>query len=278
MKPTIKIGEKQRIYTETCSIDGTVVDIQSIDTDTQKGTLVTYSIDNYGVTNGFYVPDGTVLESQIANRRNRSGMPKEHVYKFANDFKWNLYGENVDTQKRIVNAYVVNFDKWRKQGRGLYIYSKEKGSGKTMLSCCIANEILKRNDISAKFISMPEYIELVKAKTEAEKERKEQILNAALLIVDDIGTVSNEKEWIDNAIFHLVNRRHENLLPTIYTSNIECEKLKCDDRISSRIYEDTTPILMPEISIRKQKADEENRRFIKSILDDMGDDDETVFE
>ena len=277
MQPTIKIGDKQRITTETCSIDGTVVEVQPIETDAQKGTLVTYRVDNYGITNGFYIPDGTVLETQIANRRNRSGMPKEHVYKVAKDFKWNLYDENLEVQKGIVNAYVVNFDKWKKQGRGLYIYSKEKGSGKTMLSCCIANEILKRNDISAKFISMPEYIELVKTKTETGKEIINQILDAMLLIVDDIGSVSNEKEWIDNAIFRLVNRRHENLLPTIYTSNIECENLKCDDRISSRIYEDTIPVVMPEVSIRRKKADAERRAFLKSVMDETNESDESVF-
>ncbi len=36
-----------------------------------------------------------------------------------------------------------------------------KGSGKTMLACCIVNEVLKEFDIPVKFISMPEYIELV---------------------------------------------------------------------------------------------------------------------
>lgn len=59
------------------------------------------------------------------------------------------------------NAFVKRFDMFRKHGSGLYIYSDTKGSGKTMLACCIVNEVLKEFDIPVKFISMPEYIELV---------------------------------------------------------------------------------------------------------------------
>ena len=56
-----------------------------------------------------------------------------------------------------------------------------------MLSCCIANEVLKSHDIPVKFISMPEYIELVKDKGEAAKTKITAVMDAVLLIVDDIG-------------------------------------------------------------------------------------------
>ncbi len=266
MSQKIKVGDRQQIVTENYSGEGTVTDITKIDSKSQKGLLVTYRLERYGQANAFFYPEQSILETQFEGRRNRSGMPKEHVYKFAKDFNWSLYGEDVEAQKKLVNAFVINFNQFRKQGRGLYIYSKEKGSGKTMLSCCILNEILKKHDIPVKFISMPEYIELVKSKTETAKEQVEQILECVLLVIDDIGTTVNNQEWIANTIFRLVNRRHENLLPTIYTSNMDIEDLKCDERVISRIYEDTLPIIMPEVSIRRKNADKHKKEFLRNVL------------
>ena len=107
---------------------------------------------------------------------------------------------------------------------------------------------------------------MVSRRSEESKEILDSLLDASLLIVDDIGAVNDEKGWMSNAIFRLVNRRHENLLPTIYTSNLEISELKCGERTSSRIYEDTYPIMMPEVSIRKIKADESKQKFLSEIF------------
>ena len=230
------------------------------------GLLIDYEIENYGETNSFFVSDGQILDTQIDSRRARSGMPKEYAYKTGKDFAWSRYGEDVQFQKNVTNAFVWRFDEFRKQGRGLYIHSKTKGSGKTMLACCITNEVLKRHDIPVKFISMPEYIELVRDKNEGARERVQALMDAVLLVVDDIGTTSDDKEWISNSIFRLVNRRHENLLPTIYTSNVPILELKCDERITSRIYEDAISIAMPEISIRREKADLDHKEFLEKVM------------
>ena len=230
------------------------------------GLFIDYEIENYGETNSFFASDGQILDTQIDSRRARSGMPKEYAYKTGKDFLWSRYGEDVYFQKNVTNAFVGRFDEFRKQGRGLYIYSKTKGSGKTMLACCITNEVLKRHDIPVKFISMPEYIELVRDKNEGARERVQALMDAVLLVVDDIGTTSDDKEWISNSIFRLVNRRHENLLPTIYTSNVPILALKCDERITSRIYEDAISIAMPEISIRREKADQDHKEFLAKVM------------
>lgn len=193
-------------------------------------------------------------------------MPKEYVYKTGRDFDWSIYRDDTTYQKKVVNAFVMRFNEFRKQGRGLYLYSSTKGSGKTMLACCVANEILKTHDIPVKFVSMPEYIELVRDKNEGAKEKINALMDAVLLIVDDIGTTADDKGWISDAIFRLVNRRHENLLPTIYTSNVKIDDLKCDERSTSRIYEDSIPVIMPEESIRRKKADESKNVFLAEVM------------
>lgn len=54
-------------------------------------------------------------------------------------------------------------------------------------------------------------------------------MNTGLLIVDDIGATKEDKDWISDAIYRLVNRRYENMLPTIYTSSLGIPYI-CDAR------------------------------------------------
>lgn len=264
---TVKPGDLHHITTGSYSGEAIVKRVSSIQTNSQMGLLVDYEIENYGETNDFYIPADGILAAQSDSRRMRSWMPKELIYKSGKDFMWTQYGEDVAFQKQVSNAFVKRFDAFRKEGRGLYIYSNTKGSGKTMLACCIANEVLNMNDIPVKFISMPEYIELVRDKSEEAKEKINAVLEAVLLIADDIGA-TGDNDWISNAVFRLVNRRHENLLPTIYTSNVPIEDLKYDDRIISRIYEDSIPVMMPEISIRKMKADKYRQEFLNQVIEE----------
>ena len=51
-----------------------------------------------------------------------------------------------------------------------------------MIACAVANEILKAHDISVKFISVTDYIELVKAKDDVSRGNVKYILEAGLLI------------------------------------------------------------------------------------------------
>jgi len=213
-------------------------------------------------TQGIFVEDGIILDSQLSERRGRSGMPLEYVYCTGKNIDWGKYGsENITPQKNIVNAFVTNFKKFQCEGRGLYFYSDTKGSGKTMIACAVANEILKTHDISVKFINVTDYIELVKSKDDASRERINSILEAGLLILDDVGAQVENKEWITTALFRLIDRRYTNHYPTIFTSNVRMEDLKTDPRIADRIYAVSVPVMMPEINVRKQIADNSTRRF-----------------
>ena len=194
-------------------------------------------------------------------------MPVEYVYCTGKSIDWGKYGtENITPQKNIVNAFVINFRAFQREGRGLYFYSSTKGSGKTMIACAVANEILKSNDISVKFIGVTDYVELVKERDENSREYLKSILEAGLLILDDVGAQVENKDWITTALFRLIDRRYVNHLPTIFTSNIRMEDLKTDPRISDRIYAVSVPVIMPEINVRRQTADSHTKEFLKSIL------------
>ena len=250
---------------------GTVKNIEQIETNSMKGLLLTAQLEGYGMTQPFYESGSFVLAGQIDERRNNSGMPTKYMSKTGKDFKFDIYGEDTTTQKALCNAYIQNF-KSGIRGTGLYIYSETPGSGKTFLTCCIGNEILKKQDISLKFITMADFIELSfkASKIDEDWDKLRSIREATLLILDDLGA-NNTKASIDNALFSLVDYRNKNNLPTIYTSNLSREGLKekFNDRVVSRIFDNTIPLSMPEKSIRDELSEKMVGKRLAEILSNL---------
>lgn len=223
-----------------------------------------YDIENYGQTSYTTNP----LYSGGGFRRARSMMPFEYIDKTAKDFKWDVYGgKESEENTKIVNAFVVNYEEFQKRGKGIYLYSDTRGSGKTMLACCMVNEVIERHDISVKFISILDYLELTKKSYSslADKEEKDSIMHTRILILDDMG-VEVSKDWVNTTLYHLINFRYSNKLITIITSNVSIEDLKVDGRIKDRLNAMCIPLHMPEISIRSQQARQENMEFLKSVM------------
>lgn len=222
-----------------------------------------YNIENYGEAEYLMIKGRTDGEF----RKVRAMIPFEFIGKLPQDFDWNLYKCNTDIQKRIANGFIINFDKCQKAGKGLYIFSKTKGSGKTLLASCLLNKLIDTRPINAKFITALDLIELTKKgfKHESCNEEVDSIFNTRLLVLDDLGVQMN-REWTETVLYRLVNHRKVNKLVTIFTSNIPVNELKIDDRISDRIFEITVPLNLPEVPIRNMKAKEENTEFIKEIM------------
>lgn len=268
MRMALRVGDKQQTFMSSSWGLATVIRVEEVKTETRSGLMVYHRYEDVGYdTQGIFVEDGVVLDSQFSERRGRSGIPPEYVYCMGRSVDWGKYGsENMEPQKKIVNAFVTNFNAFRREGRGLYLYSHTKGSGKTMIACSVANEILKIHDISVKFINEADYIELVRARDDVSRETVKSIFEAGLLILDDIGAQDTGKDWITTALFRLVDRRYTNHLPTIFTSNVRMEDLKTDSRITDRIYAVSVPVIMPEVNVRNQIADRHTKEFLKNIL------------
>lgn len=263
----VKVGDRQQTSMSSFWGLATVTKVEEIKTETLSGLLVYHEYKDVGYsTQAIFLDDGTVLDSRLDERRSRSGMPHEYVYCTGRSINWGYYHEDVAAQKNIINAFVINFAMFQREGRGLYFYSDTKGSGKTMIACAVANEILKTHDISVKFISVTDYIELVKAKDDASRENIKAILEAGLLILDDVGSQAENKEWITGALFRLIDRRYTNHYPTIFTSNVRMEDLKTDPRISDRIYAVSVPVIMPEVNVRRKIADKHTKEFIRTVM------------
>ena len=61
-----------------------------------------------------------------------------------------------------MNHFIDHFSDWSNRGKGLYIFSGTKGTGKTLLSCVIANELMALYGIRVKFVLISDLISQIK--------------------------------------------------------------------------------------------------------------------
>ncbi len=210
-----------------------------------------------------------VTPKETEFRRIRAMMPFEFLNMIAKDFCWSKYKSDIADAKKMVNQYIMQYEQFRNKGIGLYIYSGTKGSGKTMLACCLINEIAKRYKGSIKFINVLDFLDMTKKGFNGESEENAYIRKAGLLVLDDIG-VQMSKEWIDTVFYQLINDRYVNRLPTVYTSNVPIESLRMDDRITDRIESTTFVVKLPEESVRRNIRAQEKQEFLKKIENALG--------
>lgn len=212
----------------------------------------------------FFLPDNKITCDESEFRRIRSMMPFEFMDCTGKDFDWNIYKTDAEQQKGLVSSYIMNFEKFKANGMGLYIYSGVKGSGKTLLSCCLLNEIGKRYVGSTKFCNVLDFLDMTKKGYSGDDRDVTVLFDASLLVLDDIG-VQMSKEWVDTVLYRLINSRYINRLPTIYTSNLSVEKLKVDDRISDRIESTTYFVRLPDEPVRQQERRKEKEKLMEEI-------------
>lgn len=204
-----------------------------------------------------YHTEGNAAQKKEADfRKERSRIPPEYKDMMAKDFKWGIYGVNLNKEQGKILQYITRYEEFREKGMGLYIHSGTKGSGKTMLACCVLNEISSRYYGSVKFVNALDFLEMTKKGFNYDNPEVETLYICKTLVIDDIGA-QLDKEWINTVFYRLVNDRYNNHKPTIYTSNLSIDQLKMDDRIIDRIDSTSFEIHLPEKSIRREQRQRE---------------------
>lgn len=207
---------------------------------------------------------GKVTEEETEFRKVRAEIPFAFMNLTGKDFQWDKYKADTTSSKNLINKYILQYEQFRKNGMGLYVYSGTKGSGKTMLACCLLNEITKRYPGSVKFVNVLDFIEMTKKGFEDKNNDVESIYQAKLLVLDDIG-VQMSKDWVNGILYRLVNERFTKQLPTIYTSNIPVDCLKIDDRIIDRIESTTYLVALPEEPIRRDVMRQKKDKLLEEL-------------
>ena len=124
--------------------------------------------------------------------------------------------------------------------QGWLLFAGERGSGKTHLAVAIANECL-RQERQVLYAFVPTLLDHLRATYGPDSlvgfdELFEQVLNAELLILDDLGA-ENSTPWAEEKLYQVVVHRHEARLPTVITTAVgDFEALeKARPRIASRL-------------------------------------------
>lgn len=122
---------------------------------------------------------------------------------------------------------------------GLYIHGKV-GTGKTVLACNVAREVIIEEGAVIEFISFPKFIITLQTCYRREEEDPRELLDwaadARVLIIDDMGA-EKITPFVRQAIYYIINEREQWQRRTIITSNFTLAELDdyIDSRVSSRI-------------------------------------------
>ena len=109
-----------------------------------------------------------IFERQAIERKlSFATIPKEFEGHTVENFKTDCYStkenrELAQMAKVIASRYVEQFDEIRETGKGLYFYSQTKGSGKTRLAVSIANDLIQKKIIAAKFATTIQILDQIK--------------------------------------------------------------------------------------------------------------------
>lgn len=187
------------------------------------------------------------------NKSNMSNLKKENFLsfnenKFSDDVDIAKYKVNISPRKNIINikkkclAFVENFDNPNSNN---LLFTGNTGLGKTFMSNCIANELLQKGK-SVLYQTAPVLLETIinnkmcKNKTQNQDLFYKNVLEADLLIIDDLGTESLNSMKLSE-LFTILNTRLLNLnskiTKTIISTNLSIDNIfkNYEERIGSRI-------------------------------------------
>ncbi len=189
----------------------------------------------------------------------------QHTYTFDN------YSGEQTKELKIAKNYVKEYDEMKKENVGLLFYGTV-GSGKTYLSCAIANALIEERQISVKIRNFAEIInDLQKGFSIDKNEYINSIVNTELLILDDLG-IERDTSYAKEQVYNIINSRYLKHKPTIITTNLPYENITGGyesveyQRIYSRILEMCLPVMVVGNDFRKVIQKDKLNRMRNKLL------------
>lgn len=191
--------------------------------------------------------------------RDISGIIAEYRDLDITKFPWETYKKDVTKLKQTIESFVYDFQRWKDEGVGLYIYSEAKGSGKTMVANAICGSICTKYNIPVRISKAEDFLsDLRKSYDDKEKgvltgTNIRKYFDTELLVIDDLG-VSRFNDFGKDRLHELINERYKAGRLCIITSNFMPEKLLIHAPTIDRINDMCLVLHFPEEPIRAQKA------------------------
>lgn len=131
---------------------------------------------------------------------------------------------------RAARQYAEDLDGW-------LVLSGPCGSGKTHLAAAIANQQFQDGTLVL-FTVVPHLLDHLRSTFAPQSnatydELFDKVLNAGLLILDDLGA-EYATSWAQEKLFQIINSRYIYQMPTVITTNVDLIQ-DLDDRIRSRL-------------------------------------------
>jgi len=143
---------------------------------------------------------------------------------------------------RIARSYADQWPEMRRRGTCL-IFSGEPGTGKTHLACAIANAVIRQGS-AALFITVGDAMRSIKRAYDrdagiSEASAIDTLVGPDLLILDEVGA-DYGTEHSKTLLFDLLNKRYEQVCPTIILTNLDAAALReyFGERVMDRLRED----------------------------------------
>lgn len=185
---------------------------------------------------------------------------------------------SAEIAKKAAIQFIKKFEDIKAEGKGLYFYSNEKGSGKTRLMASIGNALINQHMQNVRFVTTNNLLDEIKksfgfsGREDSEKSEDyatliRDIKEVDVLLLDDFGA-ERASDWVNEIFYSIINDRMTAKRITLFTSNYKMEELPYDYRTVNRVLKMAIPIKFPEESIRLKLAMDENEYFMKMLLQD----------
>lgn len=144
----------------------------------------------------------------------------------------------METARKMVDQYK------KSRGSGI-VFTGQKGTGKTMLSAIILQELYLQYNANVYFVNFDKYIDNIRESMNKgtrlygkEFELQDKLFRQDVLCIDEIG-VGTQSEFNLKKLYAVINERYEKRRPTIITTNISMDTISRWEygRIHSRFAE-----------------------------------------
>ena len=144
----------------------------------------------------------------------------------------------VQLAKECAANYYLQFSDIKKNRHNSFVILGQVGSGKTHLTCAIANALLA-DGIQVSYFPYVESINDLKSNFDEIENKMDKLKKIDVLYIDDLFKGRDKPtSWQIETMFAIINYRYLNHLPILLTSEKDFDMLlEIDEAIGSRIFE-----------------------------------------
>ncbi len=191
----------------------------------------------------------TTLQSHVTVERVKQSMDKRFQGRTFEDYDKEL--NPTAYQKCFTYAQSFNWE----TTNGLML-SGPVGVGKTHLAAAILHVVIAKG-IAGAMVVVPNLLDEIKFTfndPSADKRLAQKLAEKHFIVLDDMGA-EKVTDWAKNEIYKLVNKRYEQELPTIITTNCTFGELAAayGDRTADRLSEMCDPVVVAGPSFRRKR-------------------------